>query len=62
MTHWTVLTSVSRSFSIVGSATLSAVKSLATRKTPAPIAASASMVPRSIRDSPPSSIGREPMG
>ena len=45
-THWTVVTSVSKSFSIWGSATLSAVRSLAITKTEIPIAPSASQVPR----------------
>ena len=38
MTHWTVVTSVSKSCSIWGSATLRAVKSLAMTKTARPIA------------------------
>src|SRR3954471_22247300 len=38
MTHWTVLSSASRSRSIAGSATLSAVKSLAITSTATPIA------------------------
>ena len=62
MTHWTVPTFVSRSFSIVGSATHSAVKSLAMRKTPAAIAARASIVPRSIPVLLASAIGPEGMG
>src|SRR4029079_14931083 len=45
MTHWTLPTSASRSPSIAGRATFSAVKSLAITKTPSPIATSAITVP-----------------
>ena len=49
MTHWTVLTSASKSFSIAGNATLRAVKSLAITKIAQAMATSAMTVPRSIR-------------
>lgn len=47
-THCAVVTSVLKSFSIWGIATLIAEKSLANTNTATPIAASASQVPRSI--------------
>ena len=47
MTHWTVLTSASKSFSIDGSATLRAVKSLAITKIASANATSAMTVARS---------------
>ena len=46
ITHWTVVTSESKSFSIAGRATLSAVRSLAITNTDIAIAPSASQVPR----------------
>ena len=49
MTHCTVPTSTLKSCSIAGSATFSAVKSLAITITPRPIAISATTVPGSIR-------------
>ena len=49
MTHWTVPTSTLKSCSIAGSATFSAVKSLAITITPRPIATSAITVPGAIR-------------
>ncbi len=48
MTHWADVSVVSRSCSISGIATLSAVKSLATTNTPNAIATRASLVLRSI--------------
>ena len=49
MTHCTVPTSTLKSCSIAGSATFSAVKSLAITITPRPIAIRATTVPGSIR-------------
>jgi hypothetical protein len=46
ITHWIVFTLVSKSFSMVGSATLIAEKSLAITTTLTPIASSASQVVR----------------
>ena len=61
ITHWIVLTLVWKSFSIVGSATLIAEKSLAMTTTLMPIASSASQVVRVIGvelDSIRGSLGR----
>src|SRR5688500_1458787 len=57
MTHWTASTFASNSRSISGSATLSAVKSLAIKNTPSDIATSASIVPRSTDAFPPPMSG-----